>query len=183
MRKGKCDRGSRSERTRNVRMEGSYGRIQPQEVPSLGAGRADQPANALSTHSSKLGSLPLRDRPPCGRSFPLGGASSLGAGRADQPANALSTHSSKLGSLPVHWQARLRRAPCIGGERGIRTPDTPLRVYALSRRAPSTTRPSLLIACICGGKALRVKGGQITKRSFPRLLHAHRNTGALTHLC
>ena len=33
------------------------------------------------------------------------------------------------------------------GERGIRTLDTGLPVYTLSRRAPSTTRPSLLLPC------------------------------------
>ena len=32
----------------------------------------------------------------------------------------------------------------IGGERGIRTLDTGLAVYTLSRRAPSATRPPLL---------------------------------------
>ncbi len=43
-----------------------------------------------------------------------------------------------------------------GGERGIRTLDTGLTVYTLSRRAPSTARPSLRCMQACLAWAIRV---------------------------
>src|SRR5690606_14219359 len=61
--------------------------------------------------------------------------------------------------------------PGHGGERGIRTPDTPLRVYALSRRAPSTARPSLR-SMLAIQLFFRLAGGQITKRWIVRFFRA-----------
>ena len=52
------------------------------------------------------------------------------------------------------------------GERGIRTLDTVLPVYALSRRAPSTTRPSLQARSSVGAPyVLRSPGGRKAARS------------------
>jgi hypothetical protein len=146
---------------------------------SVVASPAVATAGAVPEVSLRATRALVDEKNPATRAFPAPHEARAGAAAGiDQSRARVGRACSAAGSPCVlQWPGRCldatrgvrvesRTCARRSGERGIRTLDTELPVYALSRRAPSTTRPSLQARSSVGDPyVLRSPGGRKAARS------------------